>query len=164
MRAKFIKLLSWAVKNHCIYLWGAQGEKVKNLPNEKIYKMETSRENAERVIYLISLFNAFGWISAKTRAFDCSGLICYCLVKCGLEAGGSSGFDLTADALAERYPRTNKLKPGVLLHRKGHIGCYIGYNHLIEAKGRDYGVVVSPYKPEEWESTFPDPFAALPEE
>ena len=157
MREKFIKLLSWAVKNHCIYLWGAQGEKVKDLPNEKIYKMETSRENAGRVIYLIAVFNAFGWISSKTRAFDCSGLICYCLVKCGLEA---RGFDMSADALAARYTRTNKLKPGVLLHRKGHIACYIGYKHLIEAKGRDYGVVISPYNPEEWESTFPDPFAA----
>lgn len=163
MKAKFLKLISWAAKHHCIYLWGAQGEKVKNLPNDKIYKMETSRDNAERVIYLIALFNAFGWISSKTRAFDCSGLICYCLVKCGLEAK-TPGFDLKADDLAKRYPRTDKLKPGVLLHRKGHIGVYVGYNHLIEAKGRDYGVVVSPYKAEEWESTFPDPFAALPEE
>ena len=33
--------------------------------------------------------------------------------------------------------------PGLLLHRDGHVGIYLGGGKLIEARGVDYGVVIS---------------------
>lgn len=155
---KYIKLLTQAVNNHAIYLWGAQGEKVLSLSEDDIYRKETSRNNAERVIRYCKMLDEYGWLTKKTRAYDCSGLVCYCLVKAGVE---EKGFDLTADDLFKRYPKKSILHYGVLLHRKGHIGTYIGNKHLIEAKGRDYGVVVSPYNSDEWDLEFADPFGKV---
>lgn len=152
---KFIKLLRNAVNNHAIYLWGAQGEKVLSLSEDVIYRMENSRQNAERVIRYCKMLDEMGWLTKKTKAYDCSGLVCYCLIKAGVE---KAGFDITADDLYKKYPKTSILHYGVLLHRKGHIGVYIGNKHLIEAKGRDYGVVVSPYNSDEWDLEFADPF------
>lgn len=157
MKSRFIKLLMKMVKYHSIYLWGAQGELVNQLSTETIINMETSEKNALRVIDFIALLNAFGMVKKETRAFDCSGLICWCLVLVGKE---TQGFDTTADGLFAKYKHTTKLRRGVLVHRKGHIGCYIGYNHVIEAKGRDYGVVISPYNASDWDKEFADPWAS----
>lgn len=154
-REKAINTACKIVDNHCAYIYGAQGEKLKALTPEDIKRMETSAQNVIYVAEYIDMLRAHGWLSNKSKAFDCSGLICYILVKCGVE---SAGFDLTADGLAERYPKTAALKPGVLLHRKGHIALYIGQRYLIEAKGRRCGVVVSWYDPDEWDRSFPDPF------
>lgn len=155
IREKVINTACKIVENHCGYIWGAQGEKLAKLTPEDIGRMETSPANAEKVIRYINMLAAHGWLTSKSKAFDCSGLICYILVKCGIE---KPGFDMTADGLANRYPRRAVIRPGVLLHRPGHIAIYIGNNYLVEAKGRVWGVCVSPYVPKEWESTFPDPF------
>lgn len=156
LRDKFISLLVKAVNNHAIYLWSAQGEKVANLSEEDIRKMETSETNANRVLRHISLLKFYNWLTSKTKAYDCSGLVCHCLASCGRE---SINFDLCADDLIKRYKKVDYPTAGCLVHRKGHIGVYIGYDNIIEAKGRDYGVVVSPFYRTEWED-FADPFAA----
>ena len=154
-REKAINTACKIVENHCAYIWGAQGEKLAKLTPEDIGRMETSPANAEKVIRYINMLAAHGWLTGKSKAFDCSGLICYILTKLGVE---KPGFDMTADMLADRYPRRAVIHQGVLLHRPGHIAIYIGNNYLIEAKGRVWGVCVSPYVAKEWESTFPDPF------
>lgn len=154
-REKIVNTACKIVENHCAYIWGAQGEKLAKLTPEDIGRMETSPANAEKVIRYINMLAAHGWLTGKSKAFDCSGLICYILVKCGIE---KPGFDMTADGLAGRYPRRAVIRPGVLLHRPQHIAIYIGNNYLVEAKGRVWGVCVSPYVAKEWESTFPDPF------
>ena len=155
-KSKYISLLVKAVNNHAIYLWGAQGQKVnKDLTEDIIRKMETSEENANRVIRHIQMLEAYGWLTSKTKAYDCSGLVCYCLIACGREA---QGFDATADQLFHKYPKVAILREGCLIHRKGHIATYIGYGYLIEDKGRDYGVVVSPFKADEWDKEYAYPF------
>lgn len=156
MKEKFLRLLAIAVKWRCIYIWGAQGEKVTSMTDEDIIHKEQSLDDAYRVIKLIKCLKELKLFNNKCRAFDCSGLICYCLVKCGRE---KAGFDMTADNLYNRYPKVASLHEGVLLHRKGHIAVYVGNSHLIEAKGRDYGVVLSPYKASEWDVKFADPWA-----
>jgi cell wall-associated NlpC family hydrolase len=128
--------------------------KLKGLDPKVIERMETNPANAEKVIRFINMLAAHGWLTSKSKAFDCSGLICYLLVKLGIE---KPGFDMIADQLAERYPKRAVLREGCLLHRRGHIALYIGDGYLIEAKGRVWGVVVSPYTAGEWDSTFPDP-------
>lgn len=157
-RDKFVSKAVNLVNNHCVYLWGAQGEKVKDLTADdykKVYQMETSKENAEAVIKRIELQQAINWNSNKTKAFDCSGAVCYLLALVGREP---AGFDMTADSLAKRYPCRVAPVRGCLLHRSGHIGIYIGDGYLVEAKGRKYGVTVSPYFSKEWDGQFPDPF------
>lgn len=155
IREKAINTACKIVENHCAYIWAAQGMKIKNLDPKVIDQMETSPANADKVKQFIAMLDANGWLTNKSKAFDCSGLICYILTKLGVE---KPGFDMTADGLAGRYPRRAIIYPGVLLHRPGHIGIYIGNNYLVEAKGRAYGVCVSPYVAKEWEATFPDPF------
>lgn len=75
IRDKFISLLVKAVNRHAIYLRGGQGEKVINLSEEDIRRMETSETNAKRVIRHINLLKLYNWLTSKTKAYDCSGLI-----------------------------------------------------------------------------------------
>lgn len=148
MLEKLIELAKKMVKYHCIYLWGAQGQHVSKLTCAKIRKMELSGTEAARVMRRIADIMAQGFYSSSTRAFDCSGLICWLFVMIGLEA---KGFDLTANGLLNRYARVlaladliagdlvYKLKDGKAVH----VGLYIGNGMVIEAKGRDAGVVIS---------------------
>ena len=137
------------VKYHSIYLWSAQGQHVRSLTSGRIRKMETSGANAARVFRRIADIMAQGYYTSHTRAFDCSGLICWLLVLCGVE---SKGFDLTAAGLLNRYKHVLSIKDLVAgdivykLDEKGHayhIGLYLGNGMLVEAKGRDAGVVIS---------------------
>ena len=154
-RDKFIELAGKIVSNHGVYIWGAQGQRVNKLTPSDIRSMETSIDNATAVIDLINAYDRLGYVDNKCKAFDCSGLVCYLLTKIGREA---AGFDMTADALANRYKSRSQAVAGCLLHRKEHIAIYIGDNHLIEAKGRKWGVVVSPFVASEWDKSYPDPF------
>lgn len=144
------------VRYHSIYLWGAQGQLVNQLTEEQIKEMETSNTNANRVITFVNMLKSFNMVKKFTRAFDCSGLICWALVMCRRE---NEGFDMTADNLFKRYPHVKTVSPGVLVHRSGHIGCYIGYNHVVEAKGRDWGVVITPFDQNEWDKEYANPWA-----
>ena len=156
MKSKFLSLLRKAVNNHAIYVWGAQGQRViKDLTADIIKQMETSEKNADRVLRHIAMLEANNWLTTKTKAYDCSGLLCHCLEACGRE---SANFDLCADDLYYKYPKGVTLKEGCLVHRKGHIGAYIGNGYIIEAKGRDYGVVVSPFYRTEWDREYAYPF------
>lgn len=156
MLAKYLKHLVNAAAKHFVYIWGAQGEKVKSLTKTEIENMETSKTNTNRVFQFVTMLISFRWLTKRTRAFDCSGLVCYYLTKVGREP---KGFDITADALYKKYPHSKELLPGMLLHRSGHIATYAGNGHLIEAKGRDYGVIVSPFVAAEWDNEYADPFA-----
>lgn len=54
--------------------------------------------------------------------------------------------DITADTMLDvakekGYIGTIPEIPGVLVHRKGHVGIYIGSGEVIEAKGTAHGVV-----------------------
>lgn len=154
-RDKAVNTACKIVSNHCAYIWGAQGQKLKELDNETIFKMETSPDNARTVINYINMLTTHGWLTGKSKAFDCSGLVCYVLAKIGREA---ADFDMAADQLAKRYPARLAPVQGCLVHRPGHVGIYIGDSYLIEAKGRKWGVVVSPFIAKEWDSVYPDPF------
>lgn len=150
-----VKTAAKIVDNNAIYLWGAQGEKVKKLTLEDIRRMETNEANAKAVFERIQMLDSLGLLNSKNRAFDCSGLLCWLLIKAGIE---KAGFDLCADALFERYKKTPILKIGCILHRKGHVGLYVGNNYLIEAKGRKYGVCISPFVVTDWERVYAYPY------
>lgn len=62
-------------------------------------------------------------------------------------AYGSNGFkDTTSDGLLERATRKGPIStipevPGIVVHRKGHVGVYVGNGRVIEAMGHSDGVV-----------------------
>ena len=128
------------------YVWGAQGERVDNRADlEKwVRRKETSRANAER---------ALAYIKKATKtplyAFDCSGLIIHWL----RDIRGLIDSDTNAQGLYKQCKQQGKLgawqmQAGDLVFRysfakgkMGHVGVYVGDGMVIEAKGRDYGVV-----------------------
>ena len=129
------------------YVWGAQGERVDNRVDlEKwVRRKETSRREADR---------ALAYIKKATKnplyAFDCSGLIVHWL----RDIRGLIDSDINAQGLYRQCKQQGKLgawqmQAGDLVFRysfavgkMGHVGVYVGNGMVIEAQGRDAGVVM----------------------
>ena len=134
------------VENHSVYVWGGQGEKLAKTKAVKIAEMETSAENAARVMRFI--YNNLKLFTSKTKLFDCSGLICCLLIYAGVLAKGT---DHTAAGLYQIFERVpiSKAQRGDLIYKTtssgavDHVGIVVDAGYCIEAKGRDYGVVRS---------------------
>lgn len=134
-----------------IYVWGAQGQRGGQITEDWIRKMETSATNANRAISLWKK-NKGKYDPNMIGAFDCSGLIGACL-----NANGNAGFDDTADGYRNRCVSIDKgaLQAGDLVFeysngKSGHAGVYIGGGKVIEARGRDYGVVETELNARNW--------------
>lgn len=129
--------------NKGIYVWGANGELLKDITPEWIKKKETSTANYNKAL---EMYNKRKGITGA-RAFDCSGLVCWALVECGAQ---SKGFDKTANGLMTSMCDSvskSQLRDGDLCFKVSdgkahHVGVYVG-GKIIEAKGRAYGVVSS---------------------
>ena len=137
----FINLIKSQV-NIGIYVWGANGELLKDITPEWIKKKETSTANYNKAL---EMYNKRKGITGA-RAFDCSGLVCWGLRDCGAK---EKGFDKTAEGLRQMCSKITKseLKDGDLCFKVSdgkahHVGVYVG-GKIIEAKGRAYGVVSS---------------------
>ena len=137
------------VKNGSIYLWGGQGETLDELTDSYIRSRETSEANAKRVM---KLRDARKSKYPNLRAFDCSGLIGACLNE-----NGNPGFDTTADGYRRKCAAIDRsqLQAGDLVFeysngKSGHVGIYIGGGKVIEARGRDYGVVETDLDKRKW--------------
>ena len=134
------------VENHAVYIWGGQGQKLRKIEALELTMMETSAENAARVIKYI--FNNLKFFNKNTRVFDCSGLICCLLIYAGVLSRGS---DYTAADLYPMFDRVpiSKAQTGDLIYKTDksgkivHVGLCVESGYCIEAKGRDYGVVRS---------------------
>lgn len=138
----WITYLTNEVVNGSIYLWGGQGEDITDLSDDYIARKETSKANAERVKKLrdarirAKLF--------KAKAFDCSGLGVYILLKFG-----EIKKDTTAHGLMLACTKISRseLQPGDFVFRVDknnhayHVGYVVAENKVIHAKGRDEGVV-----------------------
>ena len=129
------------------YVWGAQGEKVDNRADlEKwVRRKETSRRETDR---------ALAYIKKATKtplyAFDCSGLIIHWL----RDIRGLIDSDTNAQGLYRQCKQRGKLgawqmQAGDLVCRysfakgkMGHVGVYVGNGMVVEAQGRDAGVVM----------------------
>ena len=157
MLEKFIELLEREVKNHSIYVWGGNGETAPIVCEEWIRKKETSAANADRAIKTYHKAVSAGY-GEKLRAFDCSGLGYYCLKEIGLQKT-----DLTANALKGKCTLISKgeLKKGCFVFKTYRTGAskgnayHIGYVvddelNVIEAQGRDEGVVKRALKVGGW--------------
>ena len=148
MLKEFLKHLEDQVKNHSIYIWGAQGQTYPTLCEEWIKKKETGthRTNALKMYK-----QAVDTGCQKTcRAFDCSGLGMYWIQN----VQGLSKYDMSANGMMAKCEiiQKSQLKKGDWVFRvytsgsdKGkahHIGYVVDDAlNVIEAKGRAYGVV-----------------------
>ncbi|MEY8382725.1 peptidoglycan-binding protein [Christensenellaceae bacterium 44-20] len=152
---EFLDYLEEQKDNGSMYVWGAQGQGNETISENWIRRMETSRSNADRAI-------AF-WKKRKAeeknalRAFDCSGLIMYFFQN----LKGVLKSDTTANGLKGMCAKISKeqLLPGDFVFRvyasganKGkayHVGVVVDMEkNVIEAKGRDDGVVKRPLNAE----------------
>jgi hypothetical protein len=149
MLNKFISYLEEQVRNHSMYVWGGQGEQGRQVNEAWIRKRENSTANAARAIafWRKQVIAGYGDV---LRAFDCSGLAVYFLLKEGLLSS-----DTTADGLMRKCTRISQgeLRRGDFVFKvdaKGkayHIGYIVDDAlNVIEAQGRDTGVVKSPLK------------------
>ena len=134
------------VEHSSPYVWGGQGEKLAKLTALRLAQMETSADNAARVIKFI--FAHLKVFDKHTKIFDCSGLICCALIYAGVLPKGS---DYTAAGL---YDKFNKIMfaarcAGDLIYKLDssgnvtHVGICISDSEVIEMKGRDYGCIIS---------------------
>ncbi|MCE5235835.1 MAG: peptidoglycan-binding protein [Clostridiaceae bacterium] len=149
MLNKFISYLEEQVRNHGIYVWGGQGEQGAQVNEAWIRKRENSTANAARAIafWRKQVLAGYGDV---LRAFDCSGLAVYFLLKEGLLSS-----DTTADGLLRKCTRISQdeLRRGDFVFKVDSKGkaYHIGYIvddalNVIEAQGRDSGVNKSPLK------------------
>lgn len=145
---KMLLLARQAAVRKDIYIWSAQGEKVRSLKIGNIIDMEQNEVQACRVLKHIADMVNGGYITKRTRAFDCSGAMCWMLVKAGVEA---EGFDTTADGLMRRYKAADldNITNGDLVFKCNnngafHVGLYAD-GKVYECKGRDYGFIVGAF-------------------
>lgn len=151
MLQNFIDYMEARARIHAAYVWGGQGHN--GLSDAQIRRMETNENNALRVIAYRDKLIAGGVKPEDIEYYDCSGLAVHDLkdilkiLSYDTSANGLMGF-------CERIPR-NEIKKGDWVFRvytsgekKGH-AYHIGYvveivggvPYVIEAKGRDDGVV-----------------------
>lgn len=144
---EFIDYLEKEVKNHSIYVIGAQGQHGKEVTEAWIRKRETDKRNADRAVAFWKKQCSAGY-GDVLGAFDCSGLGMYWLQN----VKKIFASDMTANGMKGKCERLTKseLKRGdwvFVVDGSGH-ASHIGYVvdddlNIIESRGRDYGVCKS---------------------
>lgn len=123
------------------YVYGAKGE---ILTKTKIYSWARQYPN----IYTQAYINkALRWVGEE--AVDCSGLISW---YTGI-IRGSSQFEQTGNSKISPSKLTDD-KSGYAVWKQGHIGIVLDHNHVIEAKGINYGVIESQLGSTPWTKAF----------
>lgn len=151
---EFVGHLEEEVKNGSIYVWGAQGQGADVISEAWIKKVETSENNAARAIKLWKKRVAEGY-GDRLRAFDCSGLGMAFLqnetktVSSDMNANGMMGkCEIITKEQARRGDWVFKVNSS---GRATHIGYIVDTAlNVVEAKGRDYGVIKSPLSKGGW--------------
>ena len=139
LRADFISYLYKQLGN--IYCWGGNGE---DATYYAIDVMENNANNKRRAKAFLAKQKKAGVQNIKM--YDCSGLISRWLQDHGLAKGKCNCNKLWA--MSSKIAKAD-LQPCDLLFRgsdtdKSHVGVYVGNGMVIEAKGRDDGVIIRP--------------------
>ena len=152
-RQKFLYYMRKRADLHDPYVWGGQGEKLRKLSLIDICNMETSLDNAYRVLRYVDKMLEKDYNMSKCKCFDCSGLMTYYLSVLEVIPG-----DMTAQSLYNysKHKPIAEAVPGDLIFKGDteksidHVGCYMGDMKVIEAKGRDYGVCETDFEDGRW--------------
>ena len=135
--------------NKGIYVWGAKGQDVSAMSEKERVKWITRRENddEQNIKRVLALYDKR--VKAGVNpilAFDCSGFVYWCNVQAKIGNGRR-----TADSIYHSYcdPVETVEAADLVFHHDGkkivHVGIYVGDDAVIEAKGRDVGVVKSAF-------------------
>lgn len=158
----FIECLHTQVKNHSIYVWGVQGQTTPTITEAWIRGRETTEANANRAIAFWKKQVEAGY-GDVLRAFDCSGLGIFWLQN----TSGMLKYDLSAHGLYNKCVKItkDKLRVGDFVFkvssagRATHIGYVVDTDHnVIEAKGRDVGVIKRNVNADSWNAFGRPPF------
>ena len=76
------------------------------------------------------------WGACSPGAFDCSGLVSYCLTGRYVRLGNTTTF--------MGWPRVSNPQPGDVCVGNGHCGIYIGGGMMIHAATEGVGVITGP--------------------
>lgn len=146
---EFIDFLNSQV-DRAIYCWGGQGEIA---TEELIRKKETSTENAEKAIEMLNKLIAAG--VEEPRMYDCSGLGMAFLQGRVFDSDMSANGMMRSCETIER----SEIKKGDWVFQVDesgkavHIGYVVDSNlNVVEARGREYGVVKRPLSAGSWNS------------
>ena len=159
---EFLDYLEEQVTNHSIYVWGAQGQKSPTITEAWIKKRETSDTYYKKAVAFWKKQCDAGY-GEVLRAFDCSGLGMYWLqnIKKILKN------DCSAHGLYGKCKKLTKadLRVGDFVFKLNSSGraTHIGYVadtslNVIEAQGRDYGVVKRSLSKGGWKAYGHPPF------
>ena len=142
------------VAHHSIYVWAASGQLCKNINEKWIREHEARNENGKHADEAVAAWKRVMASEYRdvARAFDCSGLVSFCLIKAGVLDKRKD-----CDGLYDRCDPIDQPEDGALLFRvnaknpndETHVGIYIDKKQ-IEARGREWGVVERAYEPEYW--------------
>lgn len=143
VKEKFISKLEKVADRRDPYIWSGQGQKLRKL---NIFELISMSQSLTALLAMITyIFNCMrqGYRMTDCKVFDCSGLMTYYLIKLGVISG-----DTTAQGLYNISKKKNisEVQRGDLVfcgtNEKDitHVGCYIGNNTVIEARGSKYGV------------------------
>ena len=159
----FLDYLEEQVRNHSIYVWGAQGQQGSAITEKWIKRRETSDTNCQRAVAFWKKQCEAGY-GDVLRAFDCSGLGMYYLQNVSHILKN----DCNANTL---YGKCKKIGSGdirvgdFVFHinsttkRATHIGYVVdNEKNVIEALGRDCGVVKRPFSKGKWVAYGRPPF------
>lgn len=158
---EFINYLENEVKNHSIYVWGAQGETGKTITEAWIRRREadtggySTRESyatAAIAFWKAQCAKGFG---AVLKAFDCSGLVVNWLlnekhlISCDTNAHGLMK-TCTVINESDRKKGCWVFRLNSARTRATHIGVVVDGDYVIHAKGRKDGVVKEKFNPSYW--------------
>ena len=149
----FINYLEQEIKYGSIYVLGAQGQRYPFTDEWLLYREHNSKTNANRIKKTLEKRIADGYDPNNIGAFDCSGLGMYYLIKEGYLSA-----DLNANGMRGQCEVIDKanLKRGDWVFvmddgRATHIGYVVNDDlDVIEARGRDYGVVKTKLAERNW--------------
>ena len=153
VREKFVRKCEKAAVNHCPYVWGGQGEKLKNLKVLTLVKMAQNLTALLATITFIVRQVDAGVDMTKCKIFDCSGLMTYYLMYYKVITSDTTAQGLynicrkkgSAKKIADAV-RGDLVFCGNSEDDINHVGCYLGDDLVVEARGSKYGVVVSELK------------------
>ncbi len=152
---KFKESIVGQVAAHSIYVWGASGQLCKDIDESWIRQKEARNENGAHADDAVAAWKSVmaGPYRDVARAFDCSGFVSWCLIRCGALSGRKD-----CDGLYDRCETADTIRDGMLLFRvnpknpsdETHVGVY-AQGKQYHSKGRTYGVVEEPFDPSYWQ-------------
>ena len=107
---KFKESIVGQVAAHSIYVWGASGQLCKDIDESWIRQKEARNENGAHADDAVAAWKSVmaGPYRDVARAFDCSGFVSWCLIRCGALSGRKDCDGLTALSKSRSIRRTGK--------------------------------------------------------